>query len=150
MKLYVKIALFIVFFLALITILTALYKFNMKHSDLAKAKPDFIITATALQKAFEDDDKKASATYINKILEVTGTIVSITPANGTNTNISLKTGNDISSVICTFTAIMDPLKLKTGEEIALRGECSGFTQLFSGEPPVDVLLNNCAMIAGRK
>ena len=104
----------------------ALYMFNLKHTDMAKAKPDFVITATALQKEFEDNETTASAKYINKILEVTGTIASVTPAESNNLNISLKTGNDISSVICTFPAIGDPSKFKTGDEITLRGECSGF------------------------
>jgi hypothetical protein len=150
MKLYVKIALFVVSFIAIAAILAGLYMFNLKHTDMAKARPDFVITAIALQKEFEDNQTAASAKYINKVLEITGTITSATPADNKNMNISLKTGNDISSVICTFPAIGDPSKFKTGDEISLRGECSGFTQLFQGEPPLDVLLNNCAIILKRK
>jgi hypothetical protein len=142
MKPYVKIALFIVFFIALVTILAALILFNKKHPDTAKVKPDFIVTATALQKEFEDNEATASARYINKILEVTGTIISLTPADSTHMNISLKTGSEISSIICTFPGIGDPSKFKTGEEITLHGECSGFL--------MDVLLNNCSMIVNRK
>jgi hypothetical protein len=150
MKLYVKIALFVVLFIAISGILAALYLFNLKHTNLAKSKPDFFITASVLQKDFADNDVTASARYINKILEVEGTIVSITHSDSTNTNISLKTGCDASSVICTFPAIKGFSKFKAGEEITLRGQCSGFTQLFSGEPPLDVLLNNCALILRRK
>jgi len=95
-----------------------------------------------LQKEFEDNEAKASARYINKILEVTGTILTVTPTDSTHLNISLKTGSDISSVICAFPAIGDPSKFKTGEEVTLRGECSGFL--------MDVLLKNCAMIMNRK
>ena len=142
MKTYVKIALFVVFFIALITILAALILYNKKHPDTAKVKPDFIVTATALQKEFEDNEATASARYINKILEVTGTIISVTPADSTHINISLKTGSEISSVICTFPGIGDPSKFKTGEEITLHGECSGFL--------MDVLLNNCSMIMSKK
>ncbi len=142
MKSYVKIALFAVTFIAIAGILAALYMFNLKHTDMSKAKPDFIITATALQKEFENNETTASAKYINKILEVTGTIASMTVADSNNTNISLKTGSDISSVICTFQAVKDPSYFKTGEEITLRGECSGFL--------MDVLLNNCARIVKRE
>ncbi len=142
MKTYVKIALFVVFFIALITILAALILYNKKHPDTAKVKPDFIVTATALQKEFEDNEATASVRYINKILEVTGTIISVTPADSTHMNISLKTGSEISSVICTFPGIGDPSKFKTGEEITLHGECSGFL--------MDVLLNNCSMIMSKK
>jgi tRNA_anti-like len=142
MKPYVKIALFVVLFIAVSAILTALVLYNKKHPDTAKVKPDFIITATLLQKEFEDNEAKASAIYINKILEVTGTIVSVTPTDSSHLNISLKTGSDISSVICAFPAINDPSKFKTGEEVTLRGECSGFL--------MDVLLKNCAIIPMRK
>jgi hypothetical protein len=149
MKTYVKIAIFVVAFIALSAILAALYMYNLKHTDMAKARPDFVITATALQKEFEVNETAASAKYINKVIEVTGAIASVTQAGENNLNISLKTGNDISSVICTFPAIGDPSKIKTGDNILLRGECSGFTQLFPGEPPLDVLLNNCAVIVDK-
>jgi hypothetical protein len=142
MKLYVKIALFVVLFIAFSGILAALIMFNKKHTDTAKAKPDFVLTAIVLQKEFEDNEAAASARYINKIIEVTGSIVSITRSDSTNTNISLKTGNDMSSVICASRSIVDPSKFNAGEEITLRGECSGFL--------MDVLLKNCAVLVKRK
>jgi hypothetical protein len=142
MKPYIKIALFVVLFTAVSAILAALILYNKKHIDTATAKPDFIITATALQKEFEDNEATASARYINKIIEVTGTIVTVTPTDSTHLNISLKTGSEMSSVNCAFPAIGDPSKLKTGEKVTLRGECSGFL--------MDVLLKNCAIIPNRK
>ena len=142
MKNYVKVALFFVVFIAIGSILTALILFNKKHPDTAKVKPDFILTATELQKEFENSESAASAKYINKILEVTGTIVLVTPGDSANTNISLKTGNDLSNVICTFHKLTDPSKLNPGDNITLRGECSGFL--------MDVLLNNCSIIPEKK
>jgi len=142
MKPYVKIALFVVVLFAVSAILAALIMFNKKHTDTAKAKPDFVITATSLQKEFEDNEKTASARYINKILEVAGTIASVAQADSSNLNVSLKTGNDMSSVICTFHSRGDSQKFKEGDEITLRGECSGFL--------MDVLLNNCAIVPTRK
>lgn len=137
MKIYVKIALFAVLLFAIVSILVALSMYFKKHKDLASTKPDFVITATALQKEFEDNEKTASEKYINKILEVTGSISSVSQADSSNINISLKTGNDLSSVICTFAA-RDPSKFQTGGDVIIRGECSGFL--------MDVLLNNCALI----
>ena len=138
MKIYTKIALFFVVFIALSAILAALYMYNLKKTDMAKANPDFIITASALQKAFENDETAASALYINKILEVTGKIATVKPAENNVLNISLETESDLSSVICTFTAVADPSGFRVGDMITLRGECSGFL--------MDVLLNNCAQI----
>jgi hypothetical protein len=134
----VKVALFFVTFIALAAILAALYYYNLKSTDMAKAKPDFIISASDLQKAFENDETKASLIYINKILEVTGKIASVKPSDNGVVSISLITGSDLSSVICTFPAITDPSVFRTGDEITLKGKCSGFV--------MDVLLNNCAVI----
>jgi uncharacterized protein YlzI (FlbEa/FlbD family) len=142
MKLYVKIALGVVFFIALTGILAALYMFNLKHIDTSKAKPDFVISATNLQKTFENDESAASKKYINKIIEVTGKIASVKPGENNIVSVSLITGNDMSSVICTFPSITTPELVVAGNEITLRGECSGFL--------MDVLLNNCALIPNKK
>jgi tRNA_anti-like len=150
MKPYIKIVLFVVLFIAVSAILAALIMYNKKHTDTSKAKPDFIITSTALQKEFQDNETMASTKYIKKVIEVSGTITSVTSSETKNLNISLKTGNDESSVICTLATINDPSMFKTGNEITIRGECSGFTQLFQGEPPLDVLLNNCSAVPTRK
>ena len=138
MKTYIKIALFIVTFIALSAILAAIYMYNLKHTDMAKAKPDFVISSSSLQKAFENDENSASQKYINKILEVSGKISSVKPADNNVVSISLTAESDFSSVICTFPAITDPSVFVTGNEITLRGECSGFL--------MDVLLNNCAIV----
>jgi hypothetical protein len=138
MKTYVKIALFLVTFLALCAILAALYLFNLKHADMVKAKPDFVVSAALLQKDFETDEKAASAKYINKIIEVTGKIASVKPGENNILSISLASGSDMSSVICTLSAVSDISKFRIGDEIILRGDCSGFL--------MDVLLNNCAVI----
>jgi hypothetical protein len=138
MKTYIKVALFIVFFIALAGILTALYYYNLKSADLAKVKPDFILTASELQQAFEKDEASASSKYVNKILELTGKIVSVKPAENNVVSIALETGNELSSVIGTFPGISDPSVFRAGEEITFRGECSGYL--------MDVLLNNCALV----
>jgi hypothetical protein len=139
MKTYVKISLFFVAFIAISAILACLYMFNLKSTDMSKAKPDFIITASDLLKAFEADETAASTKYINKIVEVKGIISSVKPAANKAINISLATESDMSSIICTLPAISDPSKYSKGDEIVVRGECSGFLL-------VDVLMNNCAPI----
>ena len=138
MKPFIKVALFVVFFLAVGGILAALYYYNLKPKDLQKTKPDFVISATDLQKVFEGNEKASSEKYINKIIEVSGEISSARPGEKSSYNVSLKTGNELSSVICTFPTISDATLFKTGTGVTIRGVCSGFL--------MDVLLNNCALI----
>ena len=138
MKTSIKIALLVVFFLAVAGIGYALYLYTLKPKDLQKVKPDFVITAIDLQKAFETDEKASSAKYINKIIETGGEIVSVKPGEKNVLSISLRTGSDFSNVICTFPAPSDTTLFKKGNQITLRGECSGFL--------MDVLLNNCVAV----
>jgi predicted PurR-regulated permease PerM len=138
MKPFVKIALFVVFFLALAGILAALILFNKQHKDLLKIKPDYIITAVDLQKAFEDNEAAANINYLNKVLEVSGTIESVKIGVENILSLTLETGSDFSAVICTFPAGTDPSEFSSGKPVTLRGECSGFL--------MDVLLNNCVII----
>lgn len=114
------------------------YLFNKTHADLAYIKPDFKISAAALEKEFEADEASAAAKYINKVIEVTGPVASMAPGDHQNLSISLGTGNPVSAVICTLAKPDDPSKYREGQEITVRGECSGFL--------MDVLLNNCTVI----
>jgi hypothetical protein len=138
MKTYVKVALFFISFIALAAILAALYMFNLKNTDMAKARPDYIITATDLQREFEVDEASASKKYINKVLEVKGIIASSKSTGKNALTISLTTGNELSLVSCACPAISDTSGFLPGKEITLRGSCSGFL--------LDVQLNNCAVI----
>ena len=138
MKTSIKIALAIVLFIALGGILGGLYMFNKQHADLQKSKPDFVMTASDLQKAFEDNEADATAKYVNKVIEVSGTVESVKTGEGNIINVTIKTGSDLSSVICTLAPQADASKLVSGNETTIRGECSGFL--------MDVLLNNCVII----
>lgn len=138
MKTSIKITLFVVLFLALGGILAALYMYNLKHKDLQKVKPDFVTTAFALQKEFEIDEIAATTKYINKVLEINGKIESVKAGEGNIISITLKTGSDFSFVICSFPSTINIENFVAGNQITLRGECSGFL--------LDVLLNNCVVI----
>ena len=117
---------------------TGLYLYNLKPRDLSQSRPDYVITSTVLQQEFESDETAASARYINKVLEVTGEIISAEDTGTGSWNVSMETGSDFSKVICTFPDVDDSAIFKAGEQITLRGECSGFL--------MDVLLNNCQVI----
>jgi hypothetical protein len=138
MKKSYKLALAVISVIAVAGVLFGLYKYNLKPKDLQKVKPDFVITASDLLKAFESDETAATAKFVNTVVEVSGTIQSVKPGENGALTISLSTGNDISSVLCTLQGYVEPANLKTGEQITIRGNCSGFL--------MDVLLNNCSII----
>ena len=137
MKLYVKITFGVVVFMAVAGIGTGLYLFNMKPENLSRNNPDFVMTSTDLQKNFEDNEGAATAKYNGKVIEVSGEVSAVKPGENSSVNISLKTGNALSSVICTFPAANTPAGAEPGKQIVIRGVCSGYL--------LDVLLNNCAV-----
>jgi hypothetical protein len=138
MKTSVIIALSFVSLLILGGIFAGIYLFTKRAPDLQKVMPVYVITASGLQKEFEDNESDATEKYVNKIIEVSGMIEKVNSGEGDVLSLSLMTGSDLSSVICTFSSQTDPAKIATGNEITIRGECSGFL--------MDVLLNNCVIV----
>jgi len=133
-----RIALWLVFLLAVGGILAALYMYNLQDKDLQKVKPDFIITASELQNAFETDETTAGTKYINRIIEVSGEVASVNPGENQTVIIILKTDSPVSGVSCTLQADSHPPGLSAGDQVSLRGQCSGFL--------MDVIMNNCTVI----
>jgi hypothetical protein len=138
MKTYVKILLGVVLFVALAGIGVSIHLFRMQHKDLGMVKPDFIITAVDLQKAFEDNEAAATSKYVKKVLEIEGEVESAKTGEKNILSVTIKTGSDLSSLICTFAAETDPAKFTAGSRVTVRGECSGFL--------MDVLMNDCVKI----
>ena len=138
MKIYVKIALGVVLLLVIVIIGVALYYYNLKPKDLREVKPDFFLAATELQQAFDLNEADATTKYVNKVVEVTGEILSAKPGEKDSYNIALKTGNESSMVNCNFPVLSDPEAFHVGDSITLRGVCSGYL--------MDVLLNNCVAV----
>lgn len=139
MKPRLKTALIIALILALAGTGTGLYLFYKGSADLSRTRPDFIMTATDLQKEFETDETEASSKYINRIIEVSGKIASVKKGENNYLSVSFETGSAISSVIGTFPGVTGTDVLSPGETITFRGQCSGFL--------LDVLLNNCSVIS---
>lgn len=134
-----KIALWLIFFIAVGGILAGLYMYNLQDKDLAKVKPDFFMTASELQKAFETDEASAGSKYINRIIEISGEVESVKPGENQTLVVTLKTENPLSAVSCTMQAESMAQEIVAGDQVSLRGQCSGFL--------MDVLMNNCTAVS---
>ena len=110
--------------------------YNKPHVDVASEKADITITATNLFADFSNDEEKANATYLDKIVEVKGVIGKIAKEEE-KVIINLNTGDDFGSVLC---HLSDPSTgkvkdIKEGESIKVKGICTGFL--------MDVVLVKC-------
>lgn len=142
MKPSVKISILTAWLVGLAGLFVGLYMYNLEADDLQKAKPDFVTTASGLQKAFEEDETVADSKYLDKIIEVSGIIESVKPGEEKAVSISLKTESPLSAVICTFQSGTDAADFVEGDQITVRGQYSGFL--------MDILLNNCVVVKGDK
>jgi tRNA_anti-like len=133
-----KFILVVILLTGLAGIIAAIYFYNLSHKDMLKSKADFVLSAEDLQKEFESDEVAATSKFVNKIVEVKGIVSTVESGENNALSVSLKTGNDLSSVICTLPGVADASVFKQGETVTIRGECSGFL--------MDVLLNNCVLI----
>lgn len=124
----------------LVIVIAGLYFFNLGHSDLGKVEPDYKLTSTELYSEFSSNEASASETYIDKVVDVTGTVISTETLKDNILNISLDSGNSFGSVICTFSGKPDEVlaDIEIGDTLTIRGICSGML--------MDVLMNNCVLL----
>ena len=114
------------------------FLWNKPHQDVASAKADVVFTADHLLNAFETDENAANAKYLDKIIKVNGMIKDIENNDAGEISVILATDNEMSSVICNFAPDFgDTQKLKSGDEIVIKGLCSGYL--------MDVVLDRCAL-----
>jgi hypothetical protein len=76
--------------LSLGAVCTGFYLYNKKPADLRESKPDVIIECVDLLNQYDNDSEKADSAFMNKIIQVEGTVVGIsTDPNGvTSINLS--------------------------------------------------------------
>ena len=92
--------------------------------DIVNRQPDRSVTASELIAAFDSDTASASKTYMDKIVEVTGTVRSI----DTSGTIVLGEPGTEASVSCGIDRrhMKDFAMVKTGSRAVLQGVCAGY------------------------
>ncbi|MBS1512223.1 MAG: hypothetical protein JST86_15345 [Bacteroidetes bacterium] len=127
-----------ILFSVLIVIVTAGfigYKMYTKpHRNVQEAK-GIMVTATQLANAYETNEPDANTRYLDKILEVTGTVTGINKNQKNETVVTLK-GSDMSSIICTVEAPATAVPAN-GSTVVAKGICTGYL--------ADVVLVHCVL-----
>lgn len=119
-------------------------EYNRKPTDLVEAKVDVEVTSVELCAQFTNDEKLATSMYVGitpkeKVLAVKGKITSIDKDDKGLYSVLLGTDVDMSSVSCQMdlTHNMEATQLKVGEDIVMKGICTGFLS--------DVVLIRCVI-----
>ena len=102
------------------------YIFTVTFDNTADLKPDYKVQSLSFMGEFEQNEKAANAKYVEKLIEVSGSISAIEKADST-ANIKMIDESTGSYLIFAFQPDQKNAinKLKSGQNVVVRGSCSG-------------------------
>ncbi len=101
------------------------YMYNKPVASLENKKPDVEVSAAKLITDYEADEKVANEMYLGKVVEVTGKVAAVAVEEG-KTKVQIETGNPMSMIICELEDGSEAGSIKAGEELKIKGMCSGY------------------------
>lgn len=127
-------------FLILIGAGIGLKMFFKPHADINKLKAEFEVEASVLIEEFERDENAATTKYSEKVLEISGNLVSKNKLpNGTDL---LILHNEMQGISCQLDSIWAATNqetieaLKTGKAVTVKGICKGYLMEIKVSPAV--------------
>ena len=126
----------LIFILIAAVALLSYYMYNKPHAETLNAVADVVISPAELLASYDLDEKKADQMYLDKIIEIKGSIKTINSLPE-GSSISLDTGNELASVICEFESPDAIKKVKVGDVVKIKGFCTGKLS--------DIILTRCSM-----
>jgi len=104
--------------LAVIGGAVVVYQWNKPHRDMVGEKASLEISASELVTEYSQDEEKANAAYIDKVIAVKGVV-----AEADAEHIKLNAGVSVSGDFSSSTA-------KNGDEVTVKGRITGYDELF--------------------
>lgn len=111
------------------------YMYFKPNANMSDLKSDVTFTSQDLFTAFETDETAANTQYLDKVIEITGTIKDISTNEEGVISITLEAGNELSGVICELQKDTEHRTFKIGETVVFKGMCTGML--------MDVVLVRC-------
>lgn len=115
----------------------AYQQYNKPHRDASTESPFTTITAEELFDAFDQDEINSTAKYVDKVLEINGTVIEILEGREGEYSLVLKTNHPVFGIKCAILS-ENPSPPEVGAEVTIRGICSGFNS--------DVEISRCILI----
>jgi hypothetical protein len=129
--------------LAMVGIVAALYIWNKPKRTAEAEKPAEIVTATQLYSSYTTDEVAANTRFLNKTIQVSGNVESISSDGKGALVINFATESEDGGIVsATFPEPKD-LKPESGSPIIIKGICAGYIpgEMLGGE----VQLSQCAL-----
>ena len=100
------------------------FVYSKTHHRNVQSEKGIVIQADSLSAAYQADEKNANALYLNKAVEISGTIVSIDKNQEGKITLIIGRADSFSNVSVTLISTA-PLTQKIGETITIKGVCTG-------------------------
>lgn len=117
--------------------LTIYFVYSREHRDVSQEK-GIQLTAQQLFEAFTKDENAANALYLDKAIQITGEVITVSANQDGNVVVDFKTNDPFFVINCTFKT--DPGALKAGDMITFKGICTGFI------PDANVVINEGVLV----
>jgi len=126
--------------LLLVALVYGLFKYNQPVAKTGNRDADFKMTSVELFEDFESNEQLASEMYLDKVVEVCGSVSSTSTEADGSIGIVLNGGGMLFGVSCRFeTQEKESVSsISEGNEICVKGVCTGMLS--------DVVLNRCILI----
>ena len=118
---------------------SALYLFNKAPESVVDKAPDISVDANIILSEYEEDEASANTKYLDKIVEVTGTVKEVIEKE--NEFIVLLGNEDsLGAVSCTLGIDQKSIAygLKSGDNVTVKGVCTGYL--------IDVIMVDCHVV----
>ncbi|MBC2844395.1 OB-fold protein [Winogradskyella flava] len=113
------IALLSIFVLILVAFFVYDYTFNSKHRDIANEEATVVLSAVNLFNDFQKDEAVATTKYLDKVIEIKGSVSAIED-NAIVLNNQIQVGFNIG----------ETPKLTNGTALTIKGRCVGYDELL--------------------
>lgn len=117
--------------------LTIYFVYSREHRDVSQEK-GIQLSAQQLFEAFTKDEAAANALYLDKAIQITGEVITVSANHDGNVVVDFKTNDPFFVINCTFKT--DPGALKAGDMITFKGICTGFI------PDANVVINEGVLV----
>jgi hypothetical protein len=113
--------------------------YNKPHRDIDAEKPVASVSADDLFSAFDADEAAANTSYLDQVIEVSGTVDEITEDADGNTVVILMAETAImGGVSATIDPSITEFSASPGDALKIKGRCTGML--------MDVVLTNCFLV----
>lgn len=117
----------IVGFLFLITLVFSfgVYMYFKPSEKVVLAEALYEVNAESIYREFSDNETEANKKYLNKVITVEGKVSEMLTIDSTGLNVTLSSDNPLFGVSCQLPMETIKTKLKIGDDVRIKGLCTG-------------------------